>query len=221
VITPTTGRSPKGVHHREPGRTLIIVLGARRVGAYLLLAAAFGVAAGLLKGNDPGLRGGFGNLSAPWVLVGLLPAVRCSSMRRGALMGLAATMAALLGFYATLTVVLAGHLGGGGYVHELLVEVRANRVYFLGGVVTGLLAGAAGAWLGRRHRREVPLLAGLLLAGEALVVGLVQGRRLLPAPVYFAWGVDDWTPYLVETAVGLLVVAVAWWRLRSRVAPDA
>ena len=67
---------------------------AKRVRFGLVFAAAFGVAAGLFKGNDPGLRGGIGNLSAPWLLVALFPALHCRSVMRGALLGLASTLVA-------------------------------------------------------------------------------------------------------------------------------
>ena len=56
---------------------------AKRVWFGLLFAAAFGVAVGLFKGNDTGLRGGIGNLSAPWLLVALLPALHCRSLMPG------------------------------------------------------------------------------------------------------------------------------------------
>jgi len=95
----------------------------------VVLAAVFGIAAGFLKGDEIGLRGQLGNLSAPWLLVALLGALHCTTPLRGALAGLAATLTALAGFYAALTVVLAGQLGGGGFPAELLAEVQTNRVY--------------------------------------------------------------------------------------------
>lgn len=189
---------------------------ARRALPALLLAAVFGIAAGLFKGNETGLRGGIGNLSAPWLLVALLPALRCRTALRGALMGFASTLVALAGFYAALTVVLAGHLGGGGYPSELLVEVGANRIYFLAGLLTGPLLGAAGAWLGRRHAESVWLVVGGLVAGEIMAVALAEGHQLAPAPFYFRWGVADWTPYVGESVLGVAIIGVALWRRRSR-----
>ncbi len=103
------------------------MIGARRLLTALAVAAAFGVLAGVFKGNETGLRGGIGNLSAPWLLVAVLPALRCRTVQRGAVVGVLSTVVALLGFYAALTVVLAGRLGGGGYGHEFMVETRANR----------------------------------------------------------------------------------------------
>jgi len=189
---------------------------AKRVRFGLLFAALFGVAAGLFKGNDAGLRGGIGNLSAPWLLVALFPALHCRSVMRGALLGLASTLVALAGFYATLTAVLAGQLGGGGHLSQLLVEVDANRIYFLGGIVTGPILGALGAWIGRHRPESLWLVVGALVAGEILVVALVHGHQLLLAPFYFRWGVTDWTPYVGESIVGIAIMLAALRRKRSR-----
>ena len=189
---------------------------AKRVWFGLLFAALFGVAAGLFKGNEAGLRGGIGNLSAPWLLVALFPAMHCRSVMRGALLGLASTLVALAGFYATLTAVLAGQLGGGGHLSQLLVEVGANRIYFLGGIVTGPILGALGAWIGRHRPESLWLVVGALVAGEILVVALVHGHQLLLAPFYFRWGVTDWTPYVGESIVGIAIVLAALRRKHSR-----
>lgn len=184
----------------------------RQASIGLLGAAAFGVAAGLLKGDQVGLRGQIANLSAPWLLVAFLPTLCCRSVVRGALTGLAGTLLALGGFYVTLTVVLMGHLSEGGYLDDLVVEFGANRIYLLGGMVSGPLFGALGAWIGHRHRHFAWLVVGGLVTGEILVVALVQGHQLMPSPLYFTWGVDDWTAYLAELACGVAIVAVALWR---------
>jgi hypothetical protein len=188
---------------------------ARRMLTALLAAAAFGVLAGTFKGNDSGLRGAIGNLSAPWLLVALLPARLCRSPLQGAFVGLVSTLVALAGFYAALTVVLAGHLGGGGYVRESLVELGANRTYFVAGLLTGPLFGAIGAWVGRRHASAVWLIVGGLGAGEILAVALLQGRQLMPAPLYLVWGVDDWTPYIAESLLGVAILLATLWRRRA------
>jgi hypothetical protein len=188
----------------------------RRLATVLLLAVGFGVVAGVVKGDATGIRAQIGNLSAPWLLVGLLPSLRYRTLVRGLVVGLLSTLVALLGFYLTLTLVLAGHLGGGGFLRELLVEVEANRIYFLAGIVTGPVFGAIGAWLGRRHPGAVSAAVGALVAGEILAVAALQGRQLAPPPLYFVWGVDDWTAYAVESALGVLILVVALWRRRSR-----
>jgi hypothetical protein len=166
----------------------------------------------VFKGNETGLRNGVGNLSAPWLLVAVLSALRCRTLPRGALMGLSGTLLALAGFYAALTVILAGQLRGGGFLAESLVEVRANRVYLLAGVVTGPLFGAVGAWVGRHHPQSVRLLVGFVLAGETLAVALINGRQLLPSPFFFRWSVADWKPYIGESLLGVVVVLAAIWQ---------
>jgi hypothetical protein len=182
---------------------------ARRTLVGLVLAVAFGVAVAVVKGDHAGLRGGLGNLSGPWLLVAFLPALRCRRLAAGAVTGLLSTLAALLGFYATLTVVLAGHLGAGGYGEQLLVESQANRVYFAAGIITGPLLGAMGAWVGRRRPVPPRVVVGVILAAEVLVVAVASGHQLAPPPLYFRWGVDDWRPYLLESAVGVAVLLSA------------
>lgn len=185
------------------------MVGAKRTLCVLLLAGAFGAAAGAFKGSDPGLRNEIGNLSAPWLLVAFLPALHCRSAIRGALTGLLSTLVALAGFYAAVTAVLAGHLGGGGYRAELLVESEANRIYFIAGMVTGPILGAVGAWAGRRGSLAPRIIVGALLAGEILAVALASGHQLAPPPLYFKWGVGDWRPYLLETVLGTIVLLTA------------
>jgi hypothetical protein len=85
----------------------------------LLLAASFGVAMSVFKGNGAGVRDDIGNLSAPWLLVpffaaGALPGRR---LLTGALVGMAATCTALAAFYVANAFVLDlgphGVLGAG------------------------------------------------------------------------------------------------------------
>lgn len=193
------------------------MLPPRRAATALLLAATFGAVVGLFKGVDPGWRADVGNLSAPWLLVAFLPALRCRTTMRGALTGLVSTLVALTAFYAVLAVLLAGHLGGGGYASEYLVEAEANRIYFLAGMVTGPLLGAAGAWIGRHHRAATWMVVGGLLSGEILAVALTSGHRLAPPPLYFEWGVDDWRPYIAESALGLTIMLAALWQRRPTI----
>jgi hypothetical protein len=188
----------------------------RRTLGLVLAAIAFGVVAGVVKGDSAGLRSDIGNVSAPWLLVGLIPAAWSRSVGRGIAMGTVCSLAALLGFYATLTVVLSGHLGGGGYLSELRVELDANRIYLLAGVGSGPLCGAWGARLARSRRAWLWLAAGALLIGEVIAVAALNGRQLMPAPLYFSWTVSDWPVYIAEGVAGLTVAAAAAWSLRAR-----
>ena len=59
-------------------------------------------------------------------------------------------------------------------------------------------------------------MVGALVAGEILVVALLHGHQLFPAPFYFSWGVADWTPYIGESIVGIAIVLAALCRKRSQ-----
>jgi L-lactate permease len=54
---------------------------------------------------------------------------------------------------------------------------------------------------------------------EIVVVALVQGHQLLPRPLYFNWAVNDWSPYIGQALVGLVIflVAVTRWRPHHRI----
>jgi hypothetical protein len=158
----------------------------------------------------------FANLSAPWLLIALLPALRARSLARGALVGFSMTMSALGCFYVMKTLLLSGHNGGGGFLSEFNVELVANRVYFIAGAFTGPVFGAAGALLGRSRRVNTGwLVAGALLATEIAVLAATNGRQLLPSPLYFSWAVDHWTAYWAEAAVGVSVLLAGLTRRRD------
>jgi hypothetical protein len=129
----------------------------RRVSIVFAIAVVMGVGLALIKGDSGGIRGAVGNLSAPWLLIGIYAGFSVRTAGRAMVTGVAATVVALGAFYVTLTGVLAGHLGGGGFAREVAVELNANRVYLLFGVFCGPVAGAVGWWLRRRQ-------ASLLLA---------------------------------------------------------
>lgn len=186
----------------------------------MALCGAFGVVTGWLGAAAGPFAAAIANLSAPWLLVALLPGMRATSSRRGAVTGLACTAAALTAFYLTKTVVLSGHNGGHGFAAELLVEARANRLYLAAGAVTGPLFGLVGA----RLRRRLPTVSGLALAGpllsaEVAVVAVVSGHQLLPRPLYFRWAVDNWAVYWLECLLGLGLTFAAVLRRRGHRRP--
>ncbi len=185
----------------------------------LVLAVLFGAAISYLKGIGPGLRSDVGNLSAPWLVLPFLASLGATSLSRGSAMGLITSTLALAGFYAVQTLMLQDHLGNGGFLRELPFEMSANRIYLLAGVATGPVLGVFGAWFGGAHRQWTWAVVGGLLVGEICVVALVQGHQLLPAPLYFRWGVDHWTAYWLELAGGLAVIIGAWFR-RHRLTGD-
>jgi hypothetical protein len=120
-----------------------------RVILVLVGAFAFGVLAAWAKGQNTGgaaypsqLRGVIGNLSTPWLLVPFFAGVQCTRLRQGSVVGLAATLCALAGFYLLSTLVQS--LGGHGFLDDLRIELTGNRAYFEGGIVTGPIFGALG-----------------------------------------------------------------------------
>jgi hypothetical protein len=202
------------------------------VGAVWLAAFAFGVCAAWAKGqNTDGvqqlsqLRSALGNLSAPWLLVAFFAGMQTSRPGRGAVVGLAATLWALAGFYLLST--LVENLGGHGFVGDLRLELSGNRAYFEGGVITGPMFGALGAWQKpwRRRPTRASFLAGGLLISEPLVMlvlGAVRHHVLsastglpLIARIISGWGLTAsssgavWAVYTAELALGVAVVVAA------------
>lgn len=137
---------------------------------------AFGLLAAWAKGTGgghglPEARSVLGNLSMPWVLLAFVAGTRFAKLRSGVLVGFAATMVALTGFYVYSSIVQ--DLGGHGFVGDLRLELTANRGYLEGGVVTGPLFGALGAWWQSRRRLSASVVAGVLLMAEPLVLVLL------------------------------------------------
>jgi hypothetical protein len=60
----------------------------------------------VIKGQNAGVRDAVGNLSAPWVVIPFLAATRYSSVGRATLVGIATTLASLLGFYVAEAAIL-------------------------------------------------------------------------------------------------------------------
>jgi Family of unknown function (DUF6518) len=202
---------------------------ALRVGAVLLAAFAFGLLAAWAKGqNTDGVaqvsqaRSALGNLSTPWLLVAFFAGMQGSRLRDGAVVGLAATVCALAGFYLLST--LVENLGGHGFIGDLRLELSGNRAYFEGGVITGPIFGALGAWWRRRPTARTSLLVGGLLVAEPLsmvVLGPVRHHVLsastglpLIARIIPGWGLTAdsgtaaWAVYATEVALGVVVVAI-------------
>jgi MYXO-CTERM domain-containing protein len=206
-----------------------------RIVAVLLVAFAFGVLAAWAKGPNLALgqyvsqlRGAVGNLSTPWLLLPFFAGTQCSRLRQGALVGLAATLCAFVGFYLLST--LVENLGGHGFLGDLRLELTGNRAYFEGGVVTGPIFGALGAWWRRRPSARVALLVGALLIAEPLVMvalgaarpHVLAGGFPLIVRIIPGWGLTAssggaaWAVYEVELLVGLAMLAVALTRRRRQ-----
>lgn len=188
------------------GRYLVAITGA----------LAFGLVAGLVHGNDGGLRAAFGNLSAPWLIVALIPGWFSGSALRGAAVGTAATLVALVGFYIALAATMYGHLGAvHGLVHSFTFVLTANRVWFAAGLMSGPVCGSVAGLLGRRLPSSwLAVAVGALMVGEIAVVTDVQGLRVPILNIQWGGG-SDLRGYEFEAALGLLLLtSLAARRLR-------
>ena len=176
-----------------------------RMACVLLVAFAFGVLAAWAKG--PGgahaiseVRGAIGNLSTPWLLVAFVAGTGFSRLRSAALVGLLATTVGLTGFYLLSS--LIQDLGGHGFFGDLRLELSANRGYIQGGIITGPLFGALGAWWRQSRTLHASVLAGALLMAEPLVLlllGALGPGEVLPS----------------ESAVPTVVRIVPGWGLST------
>ena len=131
-------------------------------------------------------------LSAPWILLAFVAGATQRDPKRAALLGLACTYAALLG-YGVMTLSPAEN------AHITTATVRgfvySERNVFIGGVATGPLFG----WFGQQWRSG-KMLAGALLVAAALCFEPLA-RRLSVNPIRYA------RVTVVEVAAGLLLGA--------------
>ena len=78
----------------------------------LIGAAVFGVGISLIKGSGGGVRDVIGNASAPWLLLPFVAGAVAGERRlaRAALIGLLASLVAVIGFYTALKMAVVGKL---------------------------------------------------------------------------------------------------------------
>jgi hypothetical protein len=169
------------------------------------LAAAFGVTSAVVKGNGSGLRDAIGNISAVWLLLPFLAGAAGGTRRpaTAALAGLAATLAALCGFYFAESFVL--DLGPHPWLTDLALTMTTVQHYAEFALLSGPIFGALG--FGWRQRSSL-MAAGLLGAAFVLEPGAwwlyarqVGGGTAYPVPGYPAL-------WLGEIAVGIAVFAL-------------
>jgi hypothetical protein len=178
-------------HDQSPVRRLALILG---------LAAVFGIAAAWIKGNDVGLRDAIGNVSAVWLFLPFLAgaAAGCRRVITAALCGLAATLAALAGFYFAESFVL--DLGPHPWLTDLSLTMGTVVYYAERALLTGPIFGALGFWW--QQRRSL-VAAGILAASFVLepaawwLYGMhIGGGAAYPVPDYPAL-------WLAEIAMGI------------------
>ena len=195
--------------------SIVSMTSTRRLAAALACAFLFGLLVAWVKGNDAGLRDAIGNMSAPWLLLpflaGAFAGVR--SLPRAALAGLAATLAALAGFYLAESVVL--DLGPHPWLTDLALTMRGGVIWSERAILSGPVFGALGFWWQRTHSL---LAAGVVAAFFVLepfawwLYGSVYlgGQAAYPVPGYpVLW--------LGEIAIGVLGFVFAVRCQRARV----
>jgi hypothetical protein len=165
----------------------------------LLLSATFGAGdqyLGSLTGSGHVWAAGWSSdvslLSAPWLVLPFVAGATQRDPRRAALLGLACTYAALLGYgLMTLSPVEHAHLTSATLRGFLVSE----RMVLVGGIVTGPLFG----WFGQqwRTRRAV---AGALVTAAALCLEPLARRATIDP-------IRDRDVWLVEVAAGLALGA--------------
>ncbi|HSC49131.1 MAG TPA: DUF6518 family protein [Gaiellaceae bacterium] len=142
-------------------------------------------------------------LSAPWLVLAFLAGWTQGGPRRGALVGLACTFAALVGYCVlTLSPVEHAQLTGAG------VEgfVRSSRRVIVGGLFTGPLFG----WLGHRWR------TGRAWPGAVLVAGAVCLEPLARLYAGTGYEIRFSTVWLAEVAAGLAMLGYVAWATIAR-----
>jgi Family of unknown function (DUF6518) len=175
----------------------------------LVLSAAFGAGdqyLGSLTGSGHVWAAGWSSdislLSAPWVLLAFLAGATQRDPRRAALLGLACTYAALLGYgIMTLSPVENAHVTA-ATVRGFLVS---ERLVLIGGVVTGPLFG----WFGQQWRTRRALAGALVTAATLCLEPLARKVTIDPITHRDVW--------VAEVAIGLaLAAAVVAVRFSSR-----
>jgi Family of unknown function (DUF6518) len=165
----------------------------------LLLSAVFGAGdqyLGSLTGSGHAWAAGWSSdislLSAPWLVLPFLAGATQREPRRAALLGLACTYAALLGYgLMTLSPVENAHI--------TIATVRgffiSERSVLLGGIVTGPLFG----WFGQQWRTRRAIGGALVTAAALCLEPLARRATIDPIGQRDVW--------VAEVAAGLALAA--------------
>src|SRR5262249_9565125 len=165
----------------------------------LVLSAAFGAGdqyLGSLTGSGHVWAAGWSSdislLSAPWLVLPFVAGATQREPRRAALLGLACTYVALLGYgFRTLSQI--------EHAHFTIATVRgflvSERSVLIGGIVTGPLFG----WFGQQWRTRRAIAGALVTAGALCLEPLA--RRVTIDPI------RDRGVWVAEIAAGLALAA--------------
>jgi hypothetical protein len=121
----------------------------------------------VIKG-DSGFRNALGNTSAPWMLVPFLAGALYTRVWRAAVMGVATTLAAFLGFYSAEAVIL--DLGEHPWYTGLKLTLGSGRIYETWGLASGAVFGGLGGLWASRSLVAAPIAVSLAFILEPLVL---------------------------------------------------
>jgi hypothetical protein len=178
----------------------------------LVLSFAFGAGdqyLGSLTGSGHVWAAGWSSdislLSAPWLVLPFVVGATQREPRRAALVGLACTYAALLGYgLMTLSPIENAHITA-ATVRGFLVS---ERTVLVGGIVTGPLFG----WFGRQWRTRRAITGALVTAAALCLEPLARRATIDPIGNRDVW--------LAEVAAGLALAAAVVVHRFSRTAQD-
>lgn len=174
----------------------------------LVACLVFGAAVEAFKsqtGAGFAFRSDVGNWSSLWLVMPLVMGYQFRRPLPGALAGLAATMAALVGFYAVNAVMFPQPEG---VTATLSTFSQIMLRWALFGVVSGPVFGVVGTRL--RSGRGLALACGLIMVFEPILLLLWGGRQLpLPGPLGISWWFQWRLAATVEVAVGAVLVLLA------------
>ncbi len=179
----------------------------------LVLSAAYGAGTQYLGARVPGWGPDVAMLSAPWLAIAFLAGCTQRTPRRGALLGLAATAAALAGYWLMTDSPVEGARYTLANAHGFFVS---NAFVVVGGLVTGPLFG----WFGQQWRTRRALLGALVTAAALCLEPLA---RHIPVGVVHAFGsgyavanpIGSNAVILAEVAAGLVLAAALLVRRRN------
>jgi hypothetical protein len=208
-----------------PVRLSVVALAGALIGAAMAWASDQGRTS-ITTVSDA--RDAIGSLSSPWLVIPLIAGATFGRSWSAALAGLVSTFAALIGWYSYTAA--AQDLGVSTFAAAFRLELSANMIWFIGGVVSGPVFGAIGHWLAARYQASHAVAAvGALLIGEPLVM---FGLTLLhtsgalsadhPLPSVFAIISRIWVAGTLraavlagEAALGIVVLLLAWRSIRT------
>jgi hypothetical protein len=173
----------------------------RKLALLLLAGIAFGVLVAVIKGQDTGVRDALGNTSAPWVVVPFLAGTRYPRVWQAALVGIATTLASLLGFYVAEAAIL--DLGEHPWYIDLKLTLGAGRFYGTWGLLSGALYGTLGGIWASRRPVVAAVAVGLAFLCEPLIVLFLWRAGIWGGDLLFQY---PWM-WISEVLIGLGAIA--------------